>query len=349
MRKAKHYAHVTKLTLRSEIEECLECQTRLRRCTISRRTIITLTGVIRLTYCGYRCPNTACGGRKREYLSAAAMALALPGFTFGLDIVMLVGHLRLAEHQTVDEVHQGLQRRLAPLSVTISRREILYLFEAYAALLRAGSAVTEDVQWLAQVEENEGLILSIDGIQPDKGNETIYVVRDVLTDRVLVAEKVGLSSTETMKQLLAPVKALGLPVLGIISDAQDSEVLAIAQLWPEAPHQLCQFHVLREAGRPAYEADREVKTAMRKVIGRKVRDFRGRVAKVAKPAGKAEAEQLAVLDDYAGAVQAALNRDGKQPFDYAGIAASEALSEVQSSLNELEKRGQLPAKHADSG
>lgn len=339
MRKAKQYAQVTKQTMRSEIEECLECQTRLRRCTVSRRTIITLTEVMRLTYCGYRCPNPACGGTKREYRSAAAMALALPGFTFGLDIVWLVGHLRLAEHQTVDEVHQAVQRRLAPLSVTISRREILYLFEAYAALLRAGSSVAEDEQWLAQVEENEGLLLSIDGIQPEKGNETIYVVRDVLTDRVLVAENMTSSSTEALKQLLAPVKVLGLPVLGIISEAQESELLAVAQLWPEVPHQLCQFHALREAGRPAYEADREMKTAMRKLMGRKIRDFRGRVEKAAQQAGKAEAEQLAVLGDYAAAVPAALNLDGKQPFDYAGIAASEALNEVQSSLKALEKRG----------
>ena len=349
MRKAKEYANVTKLTLRSEIEKCLECQTRLRRCTVSRRTIITLREVIRLTYCGYRCPNSVCEGSKREYRSAAAMTLALPGFTFGLDCVLLVGHLRLAEHQTVDEVHHALQRQLAPLSVTISRREILYLFDAYAALLRAGSSVVGDEQWLAQVEKNEGLILSIDGIQPDRGNETIYVVRDVLTDRVLVAENVISSSTERMKQLLAPVKALGLPVRGISSDAQDSEMLAIAQLWPKVPHQICQFHALREAGRPAYEADREVKTAIRKVIGRKIRDFRGRVEKATQQESQAAAEQLAVLSDYAAGVQAALNRDGKQPFDYAAIVASEALNAVQSSLKELGKRGQPSTKHANGG
>jgi len=128
---------------------------------------------------------------------------------------------------------------------------VLYLFEAYAALLRAAASVIEDHAWLAEVEENKGLILSIDGIQPDKGNETIYLVRDVLTGRVLVAENVTSSGTAVMKQLLAPVKALDLPVLGIISDAQESQLLAVAQLWPDVPHQICQFHALREASRPA--------------------------------------------------------------------------------------------------
>lgn len=57
-----------------------------------------------------------------------------------------------------------------------------------------------------------------------------------------------------MKQLLAPVVALDLPVLGVISDAQISERLAVAQLWPNVPHQTCQFHYLREATRPMHDA-----------------------------------------------------------------------------------------------
>ena len=40
------------------------------------------------------------------YRSAEADALALSGFTFGLDMVLEVGHLRVSEHQTVDEIHQ---------------------------------------------------------------------------------------------------------------------------------------------------------------------------------------------------------------------------------------------------
>ena len=83
-----------------------------------------------MTHVGYRCPNEQCPGHQRTYRSAEADALALPYFTYGVDIVLLVGRLRLLEHQTVDEVHQELLRRLEPLGVRIARREILYLFEA---------------------------------------------------------------------------------------------------------------------------------------------------------------------------------------------------------------------------
>jgi len=127
-----------------------------RYATLSQHTVITLNGPVRLTHRGYRCPNAACETRIRSYRSAAADALALPGFTFGLDIVILVGQLRLAQHHTLDEVHQRLSQRLASFGVTISRREVLYLFDAYAVLLRAGTAVMEDAQFREQVEANGG-------------------------------------------------------------------------------------------------------------------------------------------------------------------------------------------------
>src|SRR5260370_14663768 len=87
-----------------------------------------------------------------------------------------------------------------------------------------------------------------------KGNETVYVVRDALTGRVLAAEQVTSSETAVMKALLAPVVALGVKVLGTITDAQESELLAMEELWPEVPHQECQFHVLRDSSKSALEA-----------------------------------------------------------------------------------------------
>ncbi len=343
MRKPKQprvYGEVPRRYFRPEVTMCPTCQRRLRRyATLSERTVITLTGPVRLIHRGYRCPNEECATPLRSYRSAAADALALPGFTFGVDMVILVGRLRLSEHQTLDEVYQGLLERLTPFGLTISRREVLYLFDAYCTLLRAASAVAQDSEWLAQVQANGGLIISIDGIQPEKGNETVYLVRDVLTGRVLTADNVTCSDKEGMKRVLAPVVALGVPVLGAISDAQESIQLAIAELWPEIPHQLCQFHVLRDASDPIYEQDRKLKVEMRKPIQQRVRAVRKQLEKQRQTATGAEQEQVEVLADYALAVQTAVNLDGKQPFDYAGIAAYDALTAIHTSLQEVEKKG----------
>ena len=206
MKKARKLPAVSRRFYRPEQYVCPECQRRLRRAvTLSERTIITLQGVIKVIHAGYRCPNSECAARSRTYRSAQADRLALVGFTFGLDIVLLIGQLRLGSHQTVDETHREVLRRLEPLGVSISRREILYLFDAYCTLLRAGTQAKEDREWLEQVQQNGGIIVSIDGIQPDRGNETVYLVRDALTGRVLAAENVTASETAVMKAILAPI------------------------------------------------------------------------------------------------------------------------------------------------
>jgi hypothetical protein len=340
MNHSRSYPKVIRRWYRPLEHECAECHRTLREAmTLTRRTVITLDGVIKLNHAGYRCPDAQCPGHQRTYRSPQADALALPYFTFGLDIVLLVGRLRLREHQTVDEMHQELLRRLESLGVKISQREMLYLFEAYGTLMRASSEAKDDQPWLAQVEKNGGIIVSVDGIQPEKGNETVYLVRDALTGRVLCAENVTSSETAVMKALLAPVVALGVKVLGTMSDAQESELKAVEELWPEVPHQVCQFHVLRDASQSAFDADKAVKTAMRKKLQPKVRAVRKQLKKQVPTSSPDEAKQLTVLDEYASGMLTALNTDGLQPFTYATVEAAPALDEVEASLQQLEKRG----------
>jgi hypothetical protein len=157
MKPARKFAQVSRRFYRPEQSHCPVCQRRLQRSvTLTERTVITLEEVIKLVHAGYRCPDAQCEGHQRTYRSVKADALALPWFTYGMDIVLLVGRLRLREHQTVDEVHEELLERLAPLGVRISRREILYLFEAYCTLLRASSEAKDDLEWLAEARKERG-------------------------------------------------------------------------------------------------------------------------------------------------------------------------------------------------
>jgi hypothetical protein len=108
------------------------------------------------------------------------------------------------------------------------------------------------------------------------------------------------------------------------------------------PHQLCQFHYLREASRPIYELDRGLRKQIRKAIQQPVRATRDQLERQAAALSETappEAQQLAVLSDYALAIQTALNLDGQQPFKYAGLAVDDALTDVAASLETLEKRG----------
>ena len=135
-------------------------------------------------------------------------------------------------------------------------------------------------------------------------------------------------------------------MLAVISDAQRSESGAIKALWPEVPHQLCQFHYLREASKLMYELDRSTRTSMRKTMQRPVRDIRDQLAHQ-RPRGsgssgaeqKREQEHLQVLADYTLAIGTALNLEGRAPLEYPGIQAYDALADIDASLSELAKRG----------
>src|SRR5207245_11324039 len=220
---------------------------------------------------------------------------------------------------------------------------------------RAVTECSKDVAWKEEVRENKGLLLSIDGIQPDNGNETIYLVRDVLTGRILTAENVTDSTKERLKQVLAPVVALDLPVIGVISDAQPTELQAVAELWPQAPHQICQFHAIREAGRLIYNADHRVKTDMRISMQEKTHAYRHnlhkrlREAKEKQQGNEQEMAQLEVLEEYAAMVEGALNVESLPPFKYGGLAMQEGLTHIQTSLEKLEKKGAPSPKPARNG
>ena len=79
---------------------------------------------------------------------------------------------------------------------------------------------------------------------------------------VLLARSLLSSCRDNLAKLLIDVKQAlrgegeGVPIVGVISDGQHSIRDAVAEALPGVPHQFCQFHYLREAARPLYEADR---------------------------------------------------------------------------------------------
>jgi hypothetical protein len=78
---------------------------------------------------------------------------------------------------------------------------------------------------------------------------------------------------------------------------------------------------------------------MRKYLHPRLKDVREEIRRELPKAEAKAAEQLTILDDYALAMQAALHFDGTLPFDYPGVAAVQAFSEVKISLEHLEKKG----------
>src|SRR5262249_40420892 len=122
----------------------------------------------------------------------------------------------------------------------------------------------------------KSLVLTIDGLQPEKGHETLYVVREVNAKRVWFAEALLSSCQDEVRRLLVRAREwaerLDLPVKLWISDKQDAFVKGIAREFPGVPHRYCQNHFLRDLAKPTLEKDSHQKVQMRKKV-RGLRDI----------------------------------------------------------------------------
>ena len=118
------------------------------------------------------------------------------------------------------------------------------------------------------------LVLTIDGLQPEKGHETLYVVRELMRKRVWFAEPLLSSATQEVRRLIVLARQwaerLAKPVRVWMSDKQDAFVTAIADEFPGTPHRYCQNHFLRDVAKPVLDMDSRAKVKMR----RKVRGLR---------------------------------------------------------------------------
>ena len=120
------------------------------------------------------------------------------------------------------------------------------------------------------IESVDEIILSIDGLQPEKGHETLYVVRELTQKRAWFAEALISSTADEVRRLIARAKAwaeaLGKPVGLWLSDRQDAFVTGIAAEFPGVAHRYCQNHFLRDVAKPMAEIDSHAKVQMRKKV-----------------------------------------------------------------------------------
>jgi hypothetical protein len=197
-------------------------------------------------------------------------------------------------------------------------------------------------------QKTRHLVLSIDGLQPEKGHETLYVVRELRQQRVWFAQALLSSATSEIRPLLVQArdwaKRLERPVRMWMSDKQDAFVTTIADVFPGKPHRYCANHFLRDLAKPVLELDSQAKVQMRS----KIRGLRGIERAILKLRATAsvsadqpressssllsEPPALDVVLDYCAAVRGIINDSQGGPLRPPGIRMSEALGEVRKSL-----------------
>jgi ribosomal protein S27AE len=310
--------------LRCESSACPVCGKTTRMAYHNDRRLILLTGSVHYIIKVRRCRNAACSMYKKPLRPEAEGALALPHSEYGLDVLALTGALRYGQHRTVPEIHAHLLER----HIEVSERTVTLLIHRYEELLAL--RLMDAVHLREKLRTRGQVMLAIDGLQPDIGHEVLWVLRDVLSGEVLLARALLGSGEAELAPLIQEVMLAlgeGIPILGVISDGQRSIRNAVQTALPGVPHQLCQFHFLREAARKVYEADRHAKVQLKK-------NLRG-IRKIERCLEARQDRHASVLTAYCLAVRSALTDDGRPPLVASGLRLRERITQIEASLEHV--------------
>jgi hypothetical protein len=340
--------------------DCPSCGRMMHICDHRQRRLHTLDGPVELICKLNHCPDPTCPGHAKTKSPEQESMIALPHWAIGWDVLCWIGQRRFSRHASIPLIRLELDDAYA---IKISEDSIARAIRFYQVILAARQQDPDVMrEQYAAVDE---IILSIDGLQPEKGHETLYVVRELTQKRVWFAEPLISATADEVRRLIKKAKewaeALGKGVVLWLSDRQDAFVTGIAAEFPEVPHRYCANHFLRDVAKPVLEADSHAKVQMRKkvrglrtieqaVLERRASPGRepspdadapaeaeaipGGVASPDDPAKPASGEDAVggVVLDYCTAVRGILNDDQGGPLHPPGLRMAEALSEVQESI-----------------
>jgi hypothetical protein len=192
------------------------------------RYILTFQGPLHLVCKLMQCADSACPNHRRTLGPERELALALPYWTIGWDVFCWLGHRRFARHWSVPQLRLEL---LDSHDMVLSEDAIEDYLQCYQCMLAARQQ--DPVELKEAYRKTRSVMLSIDGLQPEKGHETLYVVRELRQERVWFAEALLSSATAEIRPLTVRARdwaeRLGCGVRLWMSDKQEAFVKTIAQ------------------------------------------------------------------------------------------------------------------------
>ena len=345
--------------------DCPVCGRMMHICDHRYRYFHTLDGPVELVCKLNHCPDPSCPGHAKTKSPELEITIALPKLAIGWDVLCWIGHRRCSRHWSITQIQAEL---VDAYGIKLSADAIADHIQRYQVMLAARQQDPEALR--RQYESVDKIILSIDGLQPEKGHETLYVVRELTQKRVWFAEPLISATNEEVQRLIAKAKewaaSLDKTVVLWVSDKQDAFVKGIAAEFPGVTHRYCDNHFLRDVAKPVLEADSHAKVQMR----RKVRGLR-KIEQAVLKHERESAEQnpasndpeatltvstesvnpkamevgsaCAVVLAYCTAVRGILNDDQGGPLEPPGLRMTDALNDVRDSIQR-----NLDAKKGDS-
>jgi hypothetical protein len=186
--------------------------------------------------------------------------MAPVGGTYGYDVIAMIGWQRQEFCRTFEELYMEMQTQ-----VQISESQVRYLYHhQYLPLLACHER--QHVEQLQAVSRTRGLLVSLDGLAPEGGEAQLWVVRELRTGLTLRSGWMSMQDQRAFENFLSPIADAGFEVSVVLSDKQRGLVPAIATVFPDAKHALCQSHYLTNIAEPIATADDAMKVTLRRQI-----------------------------------------------------------------------------------
>ena len=325
---------------------CLGCGRKMHVRCCRDRQIQTLQGPLRLKLKLVQCRQEFCD-QKKLFSPEQEQQYAKPRWGIGWDVFCWIGQRRFSRHWSVPQIRHELSDSY---DIQMSDDAIEDHLASYQHMVAARH---QDLQVMRSAYGNSSeVVLTIDGLQPEKGHETLYVIREVTQHRVWFAEPLLSGATDEIRQLFVRAKQLAgklnLKIVLWISDKQDAFLKCVAEEFPDLPHRYCENHFFRDLAKPVLEIDSTAKKTMRAKI-RGLRALEREVlqarqtdqADSTSPLGDARktsplnGEAGLVVLDYCSVVRGILNDNHGGPYNPPGMRMLGALADVQQSLERV--------------
>jgi hypothetical protein len=267
MRTPRELYSSERIIYKPELPACPHCESPLLMYNylVWDKTVQTLDRVLSIASRPGHCANPTCRGHDVRLLSAEGQQIALPGSTYGYDVVARIGWQR----QERREIYADIWADLTP-RIQISESQVRYLYQqVYLPLL----ACHERKYWdhLTQAaQQHGGLFVALDGLAPEGGEPQLWFIRELLTGLTLRSGWLSRFDQTTFEAFLHPLGQLPWPILAVLSDKQKGLLPAVSTVLPDARHHFCHAHYLKNLAEPLAETDSAFKVELRKAVRQEV-------------------------------------------------------------------------------
>jgi hypothetical protein len=324
-----------RMTYTASQEVCPEDGARLWIVQHRARTIHRLDETVEATFRDRACPREGCAASGLHFRPAEESMLALPGSSFGLDVVTAIGTMRFRDDASFPRIHE----RLAERGVPISPMAVQYQLRNYLALCSCQAGLKDPK--LIEALKRQGVIVPvIDGVQFGEGDPVLYLIIDAISKRPLFGQELFCRSAKDLVPFVRQLTEIGVPILAAVSDKEKGLVPAIEEALPGTPHQFCQLHYVGNAAEPM---DEDLK-ALGAEIRQTEHDLRAYERRLVKHKRSAEEkkepvpEDLGVSLELCRAARAEARRHARAPFDPPALRRHEGLERVAHAATEARRK-----------